>query len=562
VTDVSSGPTRVSFFTQALKPDVSHSTFNSVGHDQHITYVNHTEGNEKLLATLKPVDRGGYYVLPCMEGTRQGIFETIDKWLSDINEPNILWLSGSPGAGKSAITSSLERRLSSRGLLGSSFAFKRGDAAMGDLTALWRSVAHDLAHHNDTFARKVVEAIQKRFVDPGRPDIASHFKYLVEEPLICSFAQTTLVVVIDALDECGSEPSQAGQRRMLIETITQWSFLPGQYKLIVTGRNDRVPNTFRAVCKEVTLQSGMEVDESANKDIRHFFETRFAEFRDCLGPELRGGWVLDTLTARAAGLFIWAETVVRFMEQGVHEERLQRVPKGGIGGGDDIAKLYEQILEFSFKEADDFTLKTFNRVIAAIVLAKVPLHEDDLPHLIAQRKSSIMSILGKLSSVISIGADRHYRINHLSFREYLCDSDRCPKRFYIGRGEESWKLLMECFRLMRDGLRFNICDLETSSLLNRDVNNLEERIRAKIAGSLLYSCRFWLSHFEDATSNRCGNDALTTEVKEFFDVRLLYWLEVMSLTKELGAANVALLTVAMLIKVSSSFGSSSVSSVC
>jgi hypothetical protein len=554
MTDVS---TKASFFTRALNTDVSHSTFNSVGHDQHITYVNHTEGNQTiLLATLQPVDRGGY-VLPCMEGTRQGVFETIDKWLSDINEPNILWLSGSPGAGKSAIASSLVGMLSSRGLLGSSFAFKRGDAALGDPTSLWRSVAHDLARYSDIFARQLVKVLERRLVDPRIPDIASHFKHLIEEPLICSSTQTTPVVVIDALDECGSEPSQAGQRRILIDTITQWSSLPGQYKLIVTGRNDRIPNTFRAVCKEVTLPTGMEVDESANRDIRHFFETRFGEFRDCLDPELRGGWVLDTLTARAAGLFIWAETVVRFMEQGVHEERLQRVLKGGIGG-DDIAKLYQQILEFSFREADDFTLKTFTRVIAAIVLAKVPLHEDDLPHLIAQRKPSIMSILCKLSSVISIGVDRRYRINHLSFRDFLCDSDRCPKRFYIGRGEESWKLSMECFRLMRDGLRFNICDLETSSLLNRDVNDLKERIKAKIAGSLLYSCRFWPSHFEDATSNRCGNDALTTEVKEFFDVRLLYWLEVMSLTKELGAANVALLTVATLIKVSSSFGSSSV----
>jgi hypothetical protein len=486
-----------------------------------------------------------------MEGTRQGVFEAIDNWLGDTSGSNILWLNGSPGAGKSTIASSLVSNFIDRFRLCSSFFFKRGDVMLSDPSALWRTVAHDLARHNDTFAEKVVEVLKERSVDPRRPDIASHFKYLIKEPLICSFTQTTPVVVIDALDECGSEPSQAGQRRMLIDTITQWSSLPSQYKLIVTGRNDRVPNTFRAVCKEVTLLTGMEVDESANKDIRHFFETRFAEFTDCLGPELRGGWVLDTLTARAAGLFIWAETVVRFIEQGVHEERLQRVLNGGIGGGDDIAKLYQQILEFSFKGADDFTLKMFNQVVAAIVLAKVPLHEDDLSHLIAQRKSSIMSILGKLSSVISIGTDRRYRINHLSFSEFLWDSNQCPKQFYIGRGVESWKLSMACCRLMRDGLRFNICDLETSSLLNRDVDGLEERIKAKIAGSLLYSCRFWASHFKDAMGSRCNDESFMTEVKEFFDVRLLYWLEVMSLIGELASANVALLTVAALVKVSS-----------
>jgi hypothetical protein len=537
-----------SFFAGASHTDASRASFAAVSGDQYNVYnINHTN---ELLNTLKPVDHGGYYVLPCMEGTRQDIFEKVDHWLSDINGPNILWINGSPGSGKSAIASSLVTMLSSRGLLGSSFAFKRGDAALGDPTALWRTVAYDLARHNDTFARKVVEVLERRLVDPGRPDIASHFKYLIKEPLNSSFTRTTPIIVIDALDECGSEPSQAGQRRMLIGTITQWPSLPGQYKLIITGRNDRVPDTFRAICREVTLPTGVEVDESANNDIRLFFETRFADFWDCLSPNLRRRHVFDTLVARAAGLFIWAETVVRFVEEGIHDERLQRVLSGRIGNGDDITKLYQQILALSFREADNYMLHTFNRVVAAIVLAKVPVHEDDLPQIIAQGNSSIMSILSKLSSVISIGTDRRYRINHLSFSEFLCDSNRCPKQFHIDRGEESRKLSMMCFRLMRDGLGFNICDLETSSLLNRDVDGLEQRIKAKVTGSLLYSCRFWASHFQDVVGNQCGDDALLIEVKEFFDVRLLYWLEVMSLTKELVAGNVALLTVARLIQVS------------
>ena len=44
--------------------------------------------------------------------------------------------------------------------------------------------------------------------------------------------------------------------------------------------------------------------------------------------------------------------------------------------------------------------------------------------------------------------------------------------------------------------------------------------------------------------------ALLTEVKQFFDVRFLYWLEVMSLTEEVVAANIALLGVAGWIQVS------------
>jgi len=41
-----------------------------------------------------------------------------------------------------------------------------------------------------------------------------------------------------------------------------------------------------------------------------------------------------------------------------------------------------------------------------------------------------------------------------------------------------------------------------------------------------------------------------TAVKDFLHVRFLYWLEVMSLTKQVSAANIALLTAAPWIEAS------------
>jgi hypothetical protein len=536
------GPSGTSTITYA-----SQSTFHTAHRDQYI-YVNSAGEADKLLATLKPVDRGGYYVPPCMEGTRQDIFETVDQWLGDFNEPNILWIQGSPGSGKSTMASSLVSRFTDRRKLRSSFAFKRGDVTLSDPTAVWRTVAHDLAR-DETFAKHLVQALKEPTFDPGRPDIGSHFRYLIKGPLARSFPHATPIIVIDALDECGSETSQAGQRKMFIDSIIQWSSLPGWCKLIVTGRNDRMPDTFRAVCKQVTLLTGADANEGVNKDIRHFFETRIGEFGKCLDSEkLRRERVFERLTSRAAGLFIWAETVVRFMDEGVHEERLERVLKGSMGGGGNITKLYQQILELSFPKSDDYTLNAFHQVISAIVLAKVPLHEDDLPHFTSQSSPSVQSILSKLSSVISIGTDKRVRISHLSFSEFLCDSDQCPKRFYIDQKVESQTLLMACFRVMR-GLRFNICGLETSHLLNHAVKHLSQRIATRIGSALLYSCRFWATHFQDTMANEYDQNTVMTELEEFLYTRLLFWLEVMSLANEVAAGNILLLRIAPLIPV-------------
>jgi hypothetical protein len=48
-------------------------------------------------------------------------------------------------------------------------------------------------------------------VDLGRPDVASHFQFLIKEPLMrrheCFSFEEIPVIVVDALDECGSDSS-------------------------------------------------------------------------------------------------------------------------------------------------------------------------------------------------------------------------------------------------------------------------------------------------------------------------------------------------------------------
>jgi len=241
------------------------------------------------------------------------------------------------------------------------------------------------------------------------------------------------------------------------------------------------------------------------------------------------------------------------VEQGLPDEQLENVLNGDLGGGDDVTKLYCQILELLFREANDRTLYVFHQVVAAIVLAKIPFHVDDLAQFILQPKSSINFILDKLSSVISVGHDRGIRITHLSFAEFMCDPRRCPQQFYIDKCKESGKMSMTCFRLMKKGLKFNICDLETSHLANRDVDDLSERVATKVQHPLLYSCRFWAAHIQDTPTDQASNATLILEIKDFFYVRFLYWLEVMSVTENVTTANIALLSVVGWIQVSDVF---------
>ena len=100
--------------------------------------------------------------------------------ITDNQAPNILWLKGNPGAGKTAVASSLVSELGTK--LGSRFFFKRDDAAVNDPMVLWRTVAYDLAV-TDPFSKKIlVNVLRGGKRDPGGVNVRTQFKDLIEGP--------------------------------------------------------------------------------------------------------------------------------------------------------------------------------------------------------------------------------------------------------------------------------------------------------------------------------------------------------------------------------------------
>ena len=134
---------------------------------------------------------------------------------------------------------------------------------------------------------------------------------------------------------------------------------------------------------------------------------------------------------------------------------------------------------------------------------------------------------------------------HSSFREFLTARDRSGS-FFIDTSLHHSSLALACLRVMKAGLQFNICGLETSHVRNRDIPGLATRVENTILTHLCYACRFWANHLQAAPF-----DPMTLkEVKDFMDNRFLYWLEVLSLTKEVNRASTALSSVIKWSKVS------------
>ena len=81
---------------------------------------------------------------------------------------------------------------------------------------------------------------------------------------------------------------------------------------------------------------------------------------------------------------------------------------------------------------------------------------------------------------------------------------------------------------METRLRFNICNLETSFVQNQDVPDLVKRMNDNMPPELEYACMYWSQPLVETMTD----NALLEAVSVFAYHRLLFWLEVMSLTKK------------------------------
>ncbi|TDL22886.1 hypothetical protein BD410DRAFT_788264 [Rickenella mellea] len=503
--------------------------------------------DDELLKQLKPPGfELGEPIYGCMEGTRADILASIDEWVEDLEAPNILWLRGFPGVGKTAIASSLVQRLRKTGRLGSSFFFERARSKATTVAALWRTVAFDLAKLYPT-AKKIITANWEEIAvgAANTVDTRQLFRLLIKESLESMKDSEDPsgrfpVVVIDALDECGGlEGESSDERVMLLETMKSWHHLPTKFKLVVTSRGEADiarALSLRSHCIE--LPSGNSVNAQTSDDIKLFLKNLLSATEEEYPDIYPFKWfdVINELSTQAAGLFIWARTVAKFVGSAYPVEQLKRIQKNGMKAGN-MAALYQLILDISFKESGEDSLQAFREIVGAIVVAKSPLSRSDCMNLLSVNPGMLGFVCSRLQSVLDTGDV--LRFSHQSFVDFLL-SDENSSAFRIDRATQDRTLALNCLRVMKAGLRFNICNLITSYVRNDESPNSEEITKNPIPTHLSYSCLYWGGHLRSTPFET----EILDQLKEVMNELFLYWLEALSLIRGVHTATQTLSSIA------------------
>jgi hypothetical protein len=213
-----------------------------------------------------------------------------------------------------------------------------------------------------------------------------------------------------------------------------------------------------------------------------------------------------------------------------------------------LDELYNEVLEGYFKEKE--TRGLFRSVVGQLITSIEPLTVRSLitlrQHASYDKRpiTGILSYLGSLLSNVNSSDDSLPIIPlHTSFRDFLTNKDKSGD-FYVDDRDAHDQLAHSCLNLLLDpvdGLKFNICKLETSYLANVDVEDLNTRVDQHIPPALLYSCRFWDDHLKHTDFKTDLLRNVETLMKEKF----LFWLEALSLTRNIGLAPTAFATLNM-----------------
>ncbi|TFK59730.1 hypothetical protein BDN72DRAFT_965954 [Pluteus cervinus] len=476
---------------------------------------------ESILSKLKPNFREPAAF--CAKDTCSDIFIELDRWAMAKSE-KIFWLHGVAGMGKSTIAATYFNRLKAQKMLTGYHICSRDTTIHQSPIQLVLNLCYHLAMAYKPFSRMVVKAIKAdTSFTPNSMPVAELFDHFILQSVKAlqerQYRPTTIVLIIDALDECGNN---AGERHDVIQRLEELVMCCDWIKVFITSRP--TVDVKKSLLKEELRMWSLDPTKN-DANIEQFYKYQFChnpEFKDASQMLLNE---ISGLTKQAGGLFIWAKTACNYLES-YAEIHIALKTLLQSQAHQDIYFLYKTVLLDAISANNK---GIYQIVMSAILLASEPLSEAGLGRLLSEDeniKSAINKVLSKLKGLIYIGSNNCVYIIHPSLREYLTNPEVCPPAYYIAKNQH-YKLFERTVQVMHKQLRFNICKLESSYETNEEVKDLEERISENISEELGYSARNWMYHTMNTGSWSVAHDSVLGLLES--GNGWLYWIEVLSL---------------------------------
>ncbi|KAJ3774138.1 hypothetical protein FB446DRAFT_493503 [Lentinula raphanica] len=477
-----------SMFANANDFTIMNSMFNSAGRDFIYNIDSTTDGFRGLHLLYQSMaisavhdSETSYPPSKCHEGTRVAILTRLANWTTDLGrESQLCWLYGSAGVGKSSVAQTMADRFRHEGKLAASFFFWRRDPIRNNVRKLIPTLAFQIAIFIPALRPAITSAIEANFMILNA-SLETQFQELILRPFQnldeCG-ADIPLLVVLDGLDECTDGRDQ--ERVLLLIADVLKSKIPLLF--LVTSRPEpRIRRVFDQVSSSHICDR--HALEDSDEDIRKYLSDGFAEINSrhklSTNQHVEQPWPtprqLDELVYKASGHFIFASTVLKFVDNNfsLPSERLHIIlgstadsRKRDCDSADSLfGPVKPENTERPFRELDRLyhdilsvnpNIQQLWRILGAVVTfprnSRIPLPTtSSIEQLLGLRSGEVSAALSGMHSLLKIGRDdpnlETIEFAHKSFTDFLLDPERSGE-FFIDLPVHHNFMARRCLKLM------------------------------------------------------------------------------------------------------------------
>ena len=394
-------------------------------------------------------------------------------WVNDCDrQTRVLWMNGPAGAGKTAIAHTIAEMCYKAGILAASFFCSRSISGKNEKTFLITTIVSQLIVVIPGMREHVGNALHKDRSLLSR-SLEVQLEALVAKPFEMARSDISQVdflypklIILDGLDECGDSGSHQSVLQVILAAVNQHS-LPFSF-LIASRPEQKIREFFdESTMGLLTMRLVLDDKYLPDEDIRAFLVSRFQNIKQKhpsrTNPSF-SSWPsekdIERLVARSSGQFIYASTVIKFIDSHRHwpPDRLDIIfgilPCGKTTPFAEMDALYSHIL-FSASDNLDKVLEIITVMLFhSSFLDFPPLNRQPtmefLESLLSYWHGEVLMALSDVHSIISVPSPDqpdHLRFFHASLGDFLIDGSRSGE-FFLDPGVAHRKITTWLLREM------------------------------------------------------------------------------------------------------------------
>ncbi|KAL6364061.1 hypothetical protein LRP88_03494 [Fusarium phalaenopsidis] len=492
------------------------------------------DGDEKYLAVLCSTDPRHDKIR--IEETNGGLLKGSYRWVLQNDEfqcwrdPNesrpLLWIRGDPGKGKTMLLSGIIDELQPLTKLGdpashtslSYFFCQATNPGLNNATAVLRGLVYLLVDQHRCLLSHLRD---KPCMSPDHWNSGVAIRDILFKILKDPSLQNAILVV-DALDECLTS------LELLLEAIISTS--SPQIRWLVSSRNIcEIEQRLKQAQSKLALSLELNA-ESVSEAVNYYIQHRvhhLGETKGIRSDDLR--FAKRYLSQNAHGTFLWVALVCQQLERSDPwevREYLKLCPAG-------LNELYERMMHMICSPVSS---GLYMRILAIISTVYRPISLSELMAIenLPEDEDMLPKMIMKCGCFLAIRDEVVYFV-HQSAKDFLLKQQGAlfPSglaRYHLSLFDKALKSL--------EILRMDIYGQIYPAVSVREA--LRNRPEPDPLSGLAYFCQFWAHHLRDAVAVPTQNALHCNKAYQFIADKFLFWLEALSLYRNLPAAMVAL----------------------